>query len=139
MAVKGNNENVQEYQVYFQLNNNKTGLGDEKTWFKRVNGEFVTITNDALNGELLANVVPALLYTNGMTYYFTDIKHLGNTYGVVRNHLYDININSITGYGTPVSSDNVIDNPQMPEEYFTYVAAEINILPWRVVSNDIDL
>ena len=143
MAVKGNNENVQEYQVYFQLNDKKEGFGVKKTWVKRVSGEFETITNDELNGELLGNVVPALLYTDGMTYYFTDIKHLsGNNkdnYGVVRNHLYDINIKSITGYGTPVSSDNVIDNPQMPEEYFTYVAAEINILPWRVVSNDIDL
>ena len=80
-----------------------------------------------------------MLYAGGMTYYFTDIKHLGNTYGVVRNHVYDMNIQSITGYGTPISSDNVIVNPTEPEDHSTFVAAEINILSWRVVSNDINL
>lgn len=132
--------NIKEYQVYFQLNTEEDDYGVEKVWYIiDADGDFVQINNDNLNAELIQNIKPALLYAGGMTYYFTDIKHLGNTYGVVRNHVYDMNIQSITGYGTPISSDNVIVNPTEPEDHSTFVAAEINILSWRVVSNDINL
>ena len=147
MAVQkeeGDGVNIKEYQVYFQLKeeNSQDGgvYGVEKEWYViGASGEFVEISDANLNAELIINIKPALLYANGMTYYFTDIKHLGGNYGVVRNHVYDMNIKSITGYGTPVSSDNVIDEPTEPEDHSTFVAAEINILSWRVVSNDIDL
>jgi hypothetical protein len=77
-----------------------------------------------------------------MTYYWLDIKHLGNTgstteYGVVRNHVYKVNITDITGFGTPIydpNQDFII--PDKPEDIVTYVSAQINILSWRVVEND---
>ena len=107
---------------------------------QRNGSDFAEITCENLNAELKAIIGEALLYEGGKTYYFTDIKHLGNTYGVVRNHIYDINIKSITGLGTPVVSGNpVIVTPEVPEDNATYVAAQINILSWKIVTNEVDL
>ena len=128
------------YEVYFQLSD----AGAAKTWSKYENGNYAAIEVDTLNAAL-AVVQPALVYKNGMTYYWLDIKHLGQAgstteYGIVRNHVYKVNINDITGYGTPVydgTSDFI--NLEKPEDIVTYVSAQINILSWRVVENDYDL
>ena len=125
------------YEVYFQLSNN----GAQKHWYKYENGNYNAITVDALNGEL-ANVQPALVYNDGMTYYWFDIKHLGNTgtkteYGIVRNHVYKVNITDIKGYGTPIydpNEDFIV--PDKPEDIVTFVSAQINILSWRVVEGN---
>ncbi len=128
------------YEVYFQLSD----AGAAKTWYKYEDGNYSTVTVDALNAAL-AVVQPALVYKNGMTYYWTDIKHLGNSgstaeFGIVRNHVYKVNITDITGYGTPVydgTSDFI--TLEKPEDLVTYVSAQINILSWRVVANDYQL
>ena len=128
------------YEVYFQL----SVAGAAKKWYKYADNNYGEIATATLNTELAA-VQPALVYNDGMTYYYTDIKHLGNTgttaeYGVVRNHVYKVNITDIKGFGTPVydpTSDFIV--PDKPEEIVTYVAAQINILSWRVVANDYEL
>lgn len=133
-TVVGSTLGEKEYEVYIQLKD------DTKTWYKRNGSDFAEITCEILNNELKGFIGEALLYEGGKTYYFTDIKHLGNTYGVVRNHIYDININSITGLGTPVVSGNtVINTPEVPKDNATYVAAQINILSWRLITNDVNL
>ena len=128
------------YEVYFQLSDE----GAAKSWYKYEGGKYNAITVAELNAALAA-VQPALVYKNGMTYYWTEIKHLGAAdktaeYGVVRNHVYKVNITDITGYGTPVyngTSDFI--NLEKPEDIVTYVSAQINILSWRVVANDYEL
>ena len=128
------------YEVFFQLSNN----GAQKHWYKYENGNYNAITVDALNGEL-AEVQPALVYKNGMTYYWLDIKHLGNTgskteYGIVRNHVYKVNITDIKGYGTPIYDPNeAFIVPDKPEDIVTYVSAQINILSWRVVEGNYEI
>ena len=128
------------YEVYFQLSD----AGTAKDWYKYEGGNYVTITDDALNTALAA-VQPALVYKNGMTYYWLDIKHIGKTgttaeYGIVRNHVYKVNITDITGYGTPVY-DGTTDfiNLEKPQDIVTYVSAQINILSWRLVEHNYDL
>ncbi len=129
------------YEVYFQL----SGTGATKIWYKYENGSYNKINANADLDAVLAAVQPALVYKNGMTYYWTDIKHLGAPastaeYGVVRNHVYKVNITDITGYGTPVYSPTLdFITPDKPEDIVTYVAAQINILSWRVVANDYEL
>ncbi|MBR5301093.1 MAG: Mfa1 fimbrilin C-terminal domain-containing protein [Bacteroidales bacterium] len=131
---------AEAYEVYIQLSD----AGAAKTWYKYVDGKYDAITVDTLNGAL-ADVQPALVYKNGMTYYWTDIKHLGAAdktaeYGVVRNHVYKVNITDITGYGTPVydgTSDFI--TLEKPDDVLSYVSAQINILFWRVVANDYEL
>ena len=128
------------YEVYFQLSD----TGAAKMWYKYEGGNYNYIYGTTMNTALAA-VQPALVYKNGMTYYWLDIKHLGAAdttaeYGIVRNHVYKVNINDITGYGTPVY-DGTTDfiNLEKPEDIVTYVSAQINILSWRVVENDYDL
>ena len=87
-------------------------------------------------------------WNGGYTYYYTPIKHqtvgegenAQNYYGVVRNHVYDVTIKSITGYGTPVSHpDNAIEIPEKPVDDNSYLAAEVVILDWKVVKNEVEL
>lgn len=60
-------------------------------------------------------------------------------YGVVRNHSYQVVINSVTGLGTPVyNPDDVID-PEQPKDEESYLAARIKVLSWRVVKSTVDL
>jgi hypothetical protein len=128
------------YQVFFKLSD----TGAAKTWYKYEGGKYNAISAADFN-TILASVQPALIYTNGMTYYTLDIKHLGaagktGEYGVVRNHVYKVNITDITGYGTPVyegTTDFV--TPEKPEDVMSFVSAQINILSWRLVENDYTL
>lgn len=132
-------------EVYFQLSTD----GAEKNWheYSSANG-YVPVADAATFNTKLEAVPAALLYKGGQTYYFFDIKHLGAAgksaeYGVVRNHIYSININSIGGYGSPVyDPDNKIVTPEYPDEPSTegsYVSAQVNILSWRMVSQGVDI
>ena len=129
------------YEVYFQLSED----AEKKAWYKKnAKGGYDSIYVPALN-DALAAVQPALVYKNGMTYYWTEIKHLGAAgktaeYGIVRNHVYKVNITDITGYGTPVYNGTTdFITPDKPEDIVTYVSAQINILSWRVVDHNYEL
>lgn len=89
----------------------------------------------------LKSLGSARIWNEGYTYYYFDIRHLSNNpdapgyYGVVRNHVYKNTITSIVGLGTPVFDPSEIIIPEKPEEEETFVAAQINILSWRIVNN----
>ena len=82
-------------------------------------------------------------WTDGKCYYYVDVEHFGNKdgykIGIVRNHLYDINITSIKGLGTPVFDPSATIDPDRPEEENYYVAAEVKVLKWKVVSQNVSL
>ena len=87
----------------------------------------------------------ASYWKDGRCYYFTDIKHnlidnttSENVSGVVRNHVYDINLNSIKGLGIPVSGDDEseIVPTETSDEYYS-LNATINILQWKVVTQEV--
>jgi hypothetical protein len=129
---------VEAYEVIFQL----AEESETKEWFTYSSAEgYVSATADEVNGHL-ATVEPAMLYNDGMTYYYADIRQLGRKdsaaeYGVVRNHVYKVNIATITGLGTPVYDPNVdVDIPERPKDMHSYVAAEVRILSWKVVKNE---
>jgi hypothetical protein len=140
--------NVKANEVYFQLSD--TGMG--KDWYKLEGGVYKPVADDTANdatstkatNEALKSVPAAVLYTNGETFYYVDIKHLGTSgsvaeYGIVRNHIYDIVINSIKGYGSPVYTGvSYLEYPQITEQQ-TYVSAKINILSWRLVHQKVDI
>ena len=136
------------YQVGFQLST----LGETKTWYQRSSDGGYTrfgdlsVDNDnkiKTNAHLAASVEPALLYESGQTYYIVDIEHLGTVgakYGVVRNHVYQIDIKSIKGYGSPGYSGISFIKPEYPEEYEdSYVAARINVLSWKIVKQGVNI
>lgn len=82
---------------------------------------------------------------SGKTYYYIPIRHLGTAeakqayYGVVRNHVYQITISDMKGFGTPVVKEDETIIPTKPEYDDTYLAAKINVLSWRVVKQNADL
>lgn len=99
----------------------------------------------AAAADLLAGIDPAQMWTYGYTYYYTTIKHFGSVntpgaYGIVRNHVYDIKIDGITGFGTPVYEPDEIITPEKPEEDVALnLSARINILAWHLVSQNVTL
>ena len=113
-------------------------------YIKAANGEYTsTNVTDLLKAEI-AKFAPAKIWKTGMTYYFTPIEHLGidnsvAEYGVVRNHVYQINVKSITGLGTPVYNPDTDVPTVVPESDESFVAAEIHVLAWRVVNQEVEL
>ena len=145
-------DGIKSYQTGFRLSD----AGKAKTWYlyssegghQRFGELDVEGSNTtATNAYLATKVQPAIIYRNGMTYYMVDVEHFGAAgttaeYGVVRNHVYQIDINKIKGYGSPVYSgfDFIVENPEYPEKFDdTYVAAKINVLSWKVVKQSVDI
>lgn len=125
--------------VYAQL----TTEAASKTWYTSSDKTVTTTVSAAeINSNLKnKNVVDwALVWKDGMTYYYYEIIHHGTgenaTKGVVRNHIYDTKITKIAGFGTPVYDPEKVIYPEKPDENDHYIAAEINILSWRIVSNE---
>ena len=119
----------------------KTGV---KVYKKKSDGSFETTdSNDELNRTLAES--PVQVRKDGMTYYYTPIRHLAQNktemgyYGVVRNHSYRITINTMSGFGTPVYDPDKVIDPVIPKDTETYLAARINVLSWRVVPSSVDL
>ena len=88
---------------------------------------------------------PADIRVNGKTYYYVPIRHLGAAatnpayYGVVRNHYYQVNLQSLKGFGSSVYNPDREIKPVIPAEETSYLAAQINVLQWRVVKQDVNL
>lgn len=96
----------------------------------------------------------AMAYTGGAMYYYIPIRHnilskdvaaLG-TYGVVRNHHYKITVTSLNkiGYGVfyPDKDDKEHPGePLIPEDPDpqNHIKAEIKVLSWKLVNQNVDL
>lgn len=103
---------------------------------------YKTVSKDVVNAELEKE--EAQVRPDGFTYYYTPIKHLGDAgklgeYGIVRNHSYQVTIQNIKGFGTPVYDSTKEIDPMIPSDENTYLAASIKVLSWRVVSSKVDL
>ena len=98
---------------------------------------------DILNGETGFNVAKNELvcYKNGMCYYQVPIKHNQAVddvaYGTVRNHIYELTLSKIAKLGNPVfnADEKLVLIPGEEKNY--YVSAELKILKWRVVTQDV--
>ena len=81
---------------------------------------------------------------DGRAYYYVPIKHLGGNgelaeYGIVRNHFYKITLAGIKGFGTPVYDPSKVVVPAVPTYQDTYLAARVQVLQWRVVTQSASL
>ena len=104
---------------------------------------YKTVSKDVVN-TALEKETAQVRSTDGATYYYTPIKHLGDAgklgeYGIVRNHSYQVTIQNIKGFGTPVYDPKKEIDPMIPSDENTYLAASIKVLSWRVVSSKVDL
>lgn len=125
------------YKVYAQL----TAEAAQKNWYGSDAENASTVNAD----EILKGLGGAKVWADGYTYYYFDIRHLNDTqngngqYGVVRNHIYAANVTSLVGLGTPVYNPNETIYPEKTQDDDTYIAAQIRILSWRIVNQNIDL
>lgn len=105
-------------------------------------------TYAAVNSRLASDCGHAKLWQNGNTYYYMDIRHLGSlktatdteskgAYGIVRNHIYALNITALSGLGTPVYRPEEDIYPEKPANEETYIGADVKILAWRFVYQDV--
>lgn len=133
---------AKDYEVFATLANPDITLYEQK------GGVWNEVTDKSGVYNMLQGT-PAEVRTGGMAYYYTTIKHLGKKselgeprlgeYGIVRNHSYQISLNSIKGFGTPVYDPDKKIVPTIPSDDKTYLAAKINVLSWRVVPSTVDL
>ena len=98
---------------------------------------------DILNGENGFNIAKKELvcFKNGMCYYQVPIKHNQAAedvaYGTVRNHIYELTLSKIAKIGNPVfnKDEKLVLIPGEEKNY--YVSAELKILKWRVITQDV--
>ena len=60
-------------------------------------------------------------------------------YGVVRNHWYQLAINSVTGLGKGIFNPDKDIVPGKPDPDHYALGANINILSWKIVQQSVDL
>ncbi len=135
-TVPGSSE-VKDYEVVATLADNVGEL------FVKNGETYNPVKKDVVNAAL-AKEEAQVRSTEGATYYYTPIKHLGTAgslgeYGIVRNHSYQVTIQNIKGFGTPVYDPDKEIDPMIPSDENTYLAASIKVLSWRVVSSKVDL
>lgn len=131
--------------------------GDEVTTVKLQlkNGEYYTTTNlseadaytqisdyDKFNTDLAGAVAGTIDgYKGGKAYFAMPIEHFGGqegdatgTYGIVRNHSYQLTITLVSGLGEGVFQP---EKPIIPsdEQKTYYMAAKLNVLSWKTVGN----
>ena len=128
---------AKDYEVFATL------AKPDITLYEQKGGVWNEVTDKSVVYNMLQGT-PAEVRKGGMAYYYTTIKHLGEKgklgeYGIVRNHSYQISLNSIKGFGTPVYNPEKIIVPTVPSDDKTYLAAKINVLSWRVVSSTVNL
>lgn len=132
-----------------------THLEKDATYGTKTGEEIVKEINDKLG---LKAGVGINTYLQGVTYYIARIKHFGNDltpweagdatygkdnlkwlgrYGVLRNNLYDLTINTISGPGYP---DVPEVKPTDPDDEDTkYISVSVKILDWAKRSSTLDL
>lgn len=97
-------------------------------------------------------------YQNGNCYYVARVKHFGDKetpwtvgqptyngdnskwlgrYGIVRNHIYEVVVTSVSNPGSPCVPEVNPTDPDDVNDY--YIQAKINILPWAKRVNNVDL
>lgn len=133
----------------------KIALKDEVTIVYDADGNVKE--KDELITELTTGLSEYTVYVDGYCYYSIPIRHFTDSevsltnsteinknsqlgrYGIVRNHVYNVNINSIKALGKPVT-DNTPEVPDKPDDKFEFLMdASINVLSWAVRNQNVDL
>lgn len=112
------------------------------TYGYSINGGVLTINQNGINTKLLLSQTGIKCYENGLCYYPYWIRHSNNgttdsgimEFGIVRNNIYKLKVNSFSGAGKPVPYDPVTDKPENPAEESS-VSMLVTVTPWRVISH----
>jgi hypothetical protein len=132
------------------------------TWYssKDTQTDATKLSVDDINEEL-AEITPdenpAVIYNEGAMYYSIPIEHLRNDaptkdsivnknakilegqFGVVRNHIYQLGITAILNLGHGINHDDEPIVPPLEKDEKYYIGVKVNVLSWKVVSQNVTL
>ena len=148
--------NDDSYTVTVTLATNKKDFGTQRTggWYygtnekdiKKITNEQGEVDFNKVNGYIKQDVGEnsVMVWQNGYAYYYFTIRHLGAEnspaeFGIVRNHIYEANVRSLSGLGTPVADTQRTITVTPPTDDTSVLSAEIKILSWRLVQKNYDL
>lgn len=133
---------TQQYLVTPTLADDAAGT----KYYTKTNTGTTPTFREVPKAEVLAAIEAdkAEIRKDGRAYYYVPIKHLGGNgelaeYGIVRNHFYKITLSGIKGFGTPVYDPSKVVVPAVPTYQDTYLAARVQVLQWRVVTQSASL
>jgi len=113
------------------------------TSYAELTGDAITSFNEKQKGYFAEG------FNAGKAYFPVLIKHKNTTgegvstssvgyYGVVRNHHYEITINSIKGLGIGVADPSQPIHPDTSKKTY-YVGSTLNVLSWEKVEQNVDI
>lgn len=122
----------------------KGGSKPSDVTFKRnVKGNGIHYVSTYYQGDKVDEFDNVRVWDKGVCYYIVNIRHAvnaeGNVYGVVRNHTYNVNINSISGLGTPGGPGDHPEPENPDPESESFVAATVQVLSWHVIDFSVDV
>lgn len=135
------------------------GVGDiYKDVKKNADGTISATKVDAATA--LASIAPAkdkyTVFVNGFSYYEIPIRHFDDMevplvatdvngasqigrYGVVRNHTYNLTINSVSNLGNPITGETIEPGSKPDDKTDFRMDVSIDVLSWAYRSQGIDL
>lgn len=137
----GTTTNLVDGKVACQL----TATAKAKDWYKKTGEDYTKTTSNIINTALAQETLQGSGFKGGRMYYSIPIKHLVDRadnddvttptaigqYGVVRNHIYRIELSGISGIGHAIWNP---DEHIVPTESTTYyMSAKMYVLSWRIV------
>ena len=134
----GSSQYIEDWEAVYTVNIRDLDAGESLVL---ANGTATTFTPASYKVQL---------FKDGQSYFYAPIVHNDTCldankkpaegyYGIVRNHHYIVNATKIVGLGTPVPDPEQIIIPIKPVETESYIAAEIDVLKYKVVENDYEL
>ena len=146
--------NVGDGKIKVELDEDK--IGNITLYANQGNGNYAAISDkSSINTSLATESGDAIGYNGGLMYYNIPIEHLNNAdattadgvttipeakYGVVRNHYYVVTINKLEKIGKGIFNpeETIVPGKDDDKEAY-YVGANINILSWKIVSQNVGL
>ena len=135
--------NIRNYEAVVTLTS-----ATPTTLYTQTNGTWTEVAKTVADSAI-RSISKVLYWNGGKTYYFVELEHItegtGETaqtyYGVVRNHLYLVNLTGLKGLGTPVPNPDKIIVPEKPgdSDMETYISANMIIQAYRVVNQEVTL
>lgn len=133
--------NLRSYEAVAQIT-----VKSSVTVVKKEGDTYTNSGETAINTLLKGDEYKVRFYNEGRCYYFVNIEQTPITgqdgtkyHGVVRNHIYDLTLNSIKGPGVPILDTNDIIIPETPTgDTRYYLSASVNVLQWKIVTQEVN-